>query len=197
MPPCRFGKVDQLIGKFLTAAALAAAGTSAFADHAAVAVYGAGHIGGWGTGSTQDEAQAQAISACRKNHRLRQCTIQYTAGLALASDTGNLAASRSFESLDDAQEKAMRACDDPACKIVASVVSPGFYALFTVRDGEQNIGVYLYHGLSTRDEAIETGQKECTRQVGFGCQAYAWGAIQGPIEGVSRAVYGLQEDDPK
>lgn len=186
-----------MIGKFLAAAALAAAGASAFADHAAVAVYGNGRIGGWGVGSTQDEAQAEAIAACRQHHRLRRCTIQYTAGLALASDSGNLAASRSFESLEDAQEKALRACDDPACKVVASVVSPGFYALFTVRDGEHPIGVYLYHGLSTRDEAIETGQGECARQAGFACQAYAWGAIQGRIEGVSRAVFGLQEDDPK
>lgn len=186
-----------MIGKFLVAVACAAAGASAFADHAAVAVYGNGHIGGWGTGSTQDAAQAEALAACRKNHRLRQCAIQYTAGLAMASDSGNLAASRSYESLANAQAKAMAACDDPACKIVASVASPGFYALFTVRDGEQNIGVYVHHGVATRDEAIEAGQSQCARQVGFACQAYAWGAIQGPIEGAPGSVYALQEDDPK
>lgn len=180
----------------MAAVVCAVASASALADHTAVAVYDDKTVGGWGTGASARQAEVRALMDCKAKQPLRKCSILYTAAVALATDNEGLAATRSFHSREEAEQKALAGCGVPACEVVATVVEPGFYALFHVKDGESLVGVYLSHGQATQAEAVAHSQQACEQRDGYSCTVQLWGAIRGDVpEGEApKAWYAVQSD---
>jgi hypothetical protein len=147
-----------------------------------------------GTGATQAEAEAAALAVCAQAHP--HCAIRYTAAVAVATDSEMLASSISCRSRTEAEREALAGCGEPACEIAATVEAPGLYALFTVHQGEDMVGLYLRHGLTSQEQAITQAQQQCEQRNGLRCTLSRWGAIRGelPGTGTPREIYAVQTD---
>ncbi len=182
------------MGHCLLGMALGMGSAAAWADYTAVALYAPKQVGGWGTGATQAEAEAAALAVCAQAHP--RCAIRYTAAVAVATDSEMLASSISYRSRTEAEREALAGCGEPACEIAATVEAPGLYALFTVHQGEDMVGLYLRHGLTSQEQAITQAQQQCEQRDGLRCTLSRWGAIRGelPGTGTPREIYAVQTD---
>ncbi|WP_312587770.1 DUF4189 domain-containing protein [Comamonas terrigena] len=135
-----------------------------------------------------------ALAVCAQAHT--RCAICYTAAVAVATDSEMLASSISYHSRTEAEREALAGCGEPACEIAATVEAPGLYALFTVHQGEDMVGLYLRHGLTSQEQAITQAQQQCKQRDGLRCTLSRWGAIRGelPGTGTPREIYAVQTD---